>query len=261
MKLILFLVAAITFAEASVAAPVGPANSSVYTKPGFSSTGRLNGGVPSGSYKRNPRMKQLPSQGATTNSVICPEEPCEQEPWVVQSWSGLVTDYDFGQPPQEIIIVGSRWSDGWTTVCAGSDCSDFLESTYTSGNNWAVELFIDAMDVREFKEDACSGVARQPTQEARQSVANTTSRSDEGSRLAAATALWGTSSARSPAYRDVASSLLTSIAYGANGGLEVTMTFSDGGTEVYIVVIGVSAELTKKSGSLVQGDGVSKCPV
>jgi hypothetical protein len=109
MKAILALVAALALAQASVAAP------SVRTEPTATPTaattrvGRTNGGAPSASYKRDPQLRKAPlSGGVAANSIICPEEPCGGEPWVIQEWSGWVTDYDLNQEPQEIVIIGQR---------------------------------------------------------------------------------------------------------------------------------------------------------
>lgn len=220
-----------------------------------SNAGLRNGGTPSNTYKVDRQQLQPPS----VKGLAAPMNACFERQ-LIEEWSGWVTDHDVGELTQRIVVVGQRWTGGWTTVCRGEDCADFFEDMY-SRNNWVVEAFIDLMDVREVAEKACSNVARQPTPENRQTVANTTSRSDDISRLAAATAIWGFSMGRQQAVSELTSpSLLTQIAYRLNQGYDVTFTYSDGGTEVYKFVLGLSPELARVEGSLVQRDGVSECP-
>ena len=173
------------------------------------------------------------------------------------------------EPPQEIIVEGTRWTSGWTTLCFGDACTDVIAEMRAgqrgTTHNWIGEAYIRYHDIREHKADACSELAKIPDETAKRSVANTTSLSASDARREAAKALLPVSSAFHNALQTV-TTVWGTIAYGMNNGFEVEITFSDGGKETYFMVITANStgvipdEQGVKAGSHQPGDGSSKCP-
>jgi hypothetical protein len=172
---------------------------------------------------------------------------------------------------QSITITGRRWSDGWSTACIGSDCRDLLDELARPSveplRNPAAEFFVVHSGVRDHEVGLCSQVFMQPNDEKRKQLANTTSRSEPAQRYAAAQQAWNTAPHVSgPALNSIRPSpgnAIGATGYALNGGLEVTMTYSDGGSEVFRVTASTSHVDffvgNVLEGSHKQGDGVSKC--
>jgi hypothetical protein len=177
-----------------------------------------------------------------------------------------------GGGTQSITITGRRWSDGWNTVCVGSDCRDLLDELARPSveplPNPMAEFFVVHSGVRDHEVGMCSQVFMQPNDEKRKQLANTTSRSEPGQRYAAAQQAWNTAPHVSgPALNSIRPSpgnAISATGYALNGSLEVTMTYSDGGSEVFRVTLTTShvdfIAGNVLEGSHKQGDGVSKCP-
>jgi hypothetical protein len=108
----------------------------------------------------------------------------------------------------------------------------------------------------------------QPNSEKRKQLASTTSRSDPLQRALAAQQAWVTAPHISgPALnsiRPTPGNAISGIGYALNGSLEVTMTYSDGGSEVFKITLTTShadfAAGIVLEGSYKPGDGESKCP-
>jgi hypothetical protein len=185
-------------------------------------------------------------------------------PFILAQESRWVYDWT-ASGTQRIVITGRRLSNGWRTACVGEDCRDFLDDLFRPGStphpNPILEGFIRYSDVREISADACQQVGLQPTDEGKNQVANTTSRSNANDRSAAAKQVWAQSSERRAAIASL-TSLVTTTAYGANGGFGFTLTFSDGGSELYNIRIGdeFGESFEAVSNSLKQGTGTSRCP-
>jgi hypothetical protein len=186
--------------------------------------------------------------------------------YVIAEQTATVLDHLSTGGTQQVTVTGRRMSNGTTIVCRGFDCAEFLENLAREGStphpNLLVEAYIGYTDVREKASNACAEAGRQPTDENKKTVSNTTSHATPDGRIEAAKLVW----ARSPARDEAISSLtsfVTTVGYGANGGFGFTVVFSDGGSELYNVKVGDEfgeSGFTAVKDSLKKGSGASSCP-
>lgn len=173
-------------------------------------------------------------------------------------------------PKQE--INGRAMDDGWTTICSGMECIGFelqeaKNATDDENSHGAIkEAIIRYSEVRDKTENACSSVAAIGSSATANMVSNTTSQSSTLARDVAAKAIWNESPQRIQLARDFASlapsTWLDKYGYAADGGYTLTITYSDGGTEKFkVIMMNGSGDLSEPlPGTLVAGTGVSQCP-
>ena len=172
-------------------------------------------------------------------------------------------------------ITASRWTDDWITACRGSDCEAIQYASSGPSDPDSLlgrmrEVIVDFFGPGQKSEVACNSTAanlpiNSQTAAIRSLVRSTTSGpgSSVESRRAAAIAMWGLSEQ----YRDVVQELASpgswfaKYGYLIKGGVDVGVTFADGGIEMYRFVLhGGSQLLTEVPNSFVAGDGISRCP-
>lgn len=187
-------------------------------------------------------------------------------PLEITIWSTSFTDQNLGR----VIVEGRRTvgvdNFGWVTACRGTECYDIDDNVWGKDGKPETNIIQDAVifhtGVNRKKDDACESSKSVGTSEATQYIIlSATSLSTNEQRLDAARTGMQNSGLLTKLSVEM-TSLYTATGYRWNEGFKITYTHIDGGTEEFMYVLQNPTEqrVVPVAGSLVKGNGISKCP-